>query len=1056
MALSVVAVPYASASGGASWYAYATGAAPSSATTCPETSTANQECTLGEALSLAGAGDTVYLATPGGTGTGEAAYVGNWSVATTGTSASAPLTIEPASGVADPTLSGNGGNSSGCTTSSCDGPVLTIGTDAYVDISAVTFQDADNDTTNVGGAVVNNEGGTLDVSSSTFSGNVALNAGGAIANGDVAGSSGTLTVSGSTFSDNVATSYAGGAIDSGDNTGTGVLSISASTFSANAAHTDGGAIDSGDESGTGTLTISGSTFSGNAVTSADGGAIDSGDHSGTGTLSVSTSTFSANTAVSGGAIDSGDNTATGTLTISTSTFSDNTATGYDGGAIDSGDGGTDALTVTSSTFSANRAQTDGGAIDSGDGGNATLSVSGSTFSGNTATGYDGGAIDNGDDDGTDTLTATSSTFSANTAGVDGGAIDNGDFGGTGTLSVSRSTFSGNLSTDRGGAIDNGDLSGNGTLSVTSSTFSANSSGADGGAINSGDDSGTGTLNVTSSTFSANSSGADGGAIDEGDYGGTGRAAIVASTFAGNTLTATANTMVAHNGATIDNGDNKQASGGGSSTLAVAADILDGSCGQGGGTWDDAGYNVGSDDSCFSPTPAGTDNDSAGTGLASLLGALGDNGGPTETLLPLPGNPAVGLIPDGTSASVGGTSELLCPTTDQRGVTSASGQPCNAGSVQQGGFLAEAHTYSATEGTELTEPSGALLAGIVDDNPGATSWTAELSSTASDGTAVVNLDGSFTYTPKAGFVGTDSFSYALKDNLGYTSVPAPVTINVATSSVPTTTAPAVEVPAPTTTTTTTAAAPPTEPFPHANVSYPNGAIVGFGGKDYVLAGGRAFVASAAELGGVEKVDHAKALTAPAGAAPPTATAPRSGTLLSTRAVNGTTAIYVAGADGELHEFSTPGQFSRDGYDPTLVVTVPSLGGLRVGSSAGAAGPAVTALATRADGAVVDSSGTFFVFAGGRAFGVSTPAVLVTVRRADKATVLDGSVSSAEAGAAVASGALLSAPGKVYVSYQGDLYPFKGKRQLTADGYGGTGAVPVPGTGGLSVSATYSGA
>ena len=46
-------------------------------------------------------------------------------------------------------------------------------------------------------------------------------------------------------------------------------------------------------------------------------------------------------------------------------------------------------------------------------------------------------------------------------------------------------------------------------------------------------------------------------------------------------------------------------------------------------------------------------------------------------------------------------------------------------------------------------------------------------------------------------------------------------------------------------------------------------------------------------------------------------------------------------------------------------------------------------------------------------------------------------------------LLSAPGKVYVSYQGDLYLFKAKAQLAEDGYGGTAAVPVPGTGGLNV-------
>jgi hypothetical protein len=49
-----------------------------------------------------------------------------------------------------------------------------------------------------------------------------------------------------------------------------------------------------------------------------------------------------------------------------------------------------------------------------------------------------------------------------------------------------------------------------------------------------------------------------------------------------------------------------------------------------------------------------------------LGALGDNGGPTETMLPAAGSPAGGL---GTG----------CPETDQRG--EPRGEPCTAGSVE---------------------------------------------------------------------------------------------------------------------------------------------------------------------------------------------------------------------------------------------------------------------------------------------------------------------------------------------------------------------------------------
>ena len=146
---------------------------------------------------------------------------------------------------------------------------------------------------------------------------------------------------------------------------------------------------------------------------------------------------------------------------------------------------------------------------------------------------------------------------------------------------------------------------------------------------------------------------------------------------------------------------------------------------------------------------------------------------------------------------------------------------------------------------------------------------------------------------------------------------------------------------------------------------------------------------------------------------------------------------------LHRFSTSRQFSRDGFDAALVVTVPSLKGTRVGPSVGAKGATVTALATRADGAIVDSSGTFYVFAGGRAFGIPSPTALAAARAADKATPLTGPIGTAETRASIAGGVLLSDPGKVYVSYQGNLYQLKTQAQLVADGYGGTARGGGPG-------------
>ncbi len=193
-----------------------------------------------------------------------------------------------------------------------------------------------------------------------------------------------------------------------------------------------------------------------------------------------------------------------------------------------------------------------------------------------------------------------------------------------------------------------------------------------------------------------------------------------------------------------------------------------------------------------------------------------------------------------------------------------------------------------------------------------------------------------------------------------------------------------------------------PFPDADVSYPNGAIVSFSGRFYVFAGGRAFrVQSVSALAAVEKVDPAEAEAAPPGTSPPLG-APRPGTLIFTRPVDGTTTIYVAGGDGELHGFATPRQFLSDGYDPALVVTVPNLGQLGVGASAGSEGAAGNALSNNADGALVATSGAYYVFAGGRAFGIPTRAKLAAVRRTDKAHVLVGTVTTAQKSAMLGGG------------------------------------------------------
>jgi predicted outer membrane repeat protein len=305
-------------------------------------STVANACDLTTALADVPPGGTIELVTSGDT----ARYVGNWTVSSSGTSASQPVTIQAESGLdAQPILDGNGplappGQT--CSTPSCVGSILTVPSGAFVNVTGLTFADG------------------IDPAGNTSSGD-----GGAIVSG------GSLTVTGSTFVDN-AGQVAGGAIFSGGPSGTASLTVTGSTFDTNTiadasirGGLGGGAIFNGDGS---TATVSQSTFTNNQVDSGGGGAIDTADGT------------------------NGYAETAGPMTISASTFTGNTAgeqvgMGY-GGAIDSGYGNfrdQGPVTVSDSTFSGNIANTDGGAIDSGDeSGAGTVSVAASTFAFNAA------------------------------------------------------------------------------------------------------------------------------------------------------------------------------------------------------------------------------------------------------------------------------------------------------------------------------------------------------------------------------------------------------------------------------------------------------------------------------------------------------------------------------------------------------------------------------------------------------------------------------------------------------------------------------------------------
>jgi Bacterial Ig domain len=65
----------------------------------------------------------------------------------------------------------------------------------------------------------------------------------------------------------------------------------------------------------------------------------------------------------------------------------------------------------------------------------------------------------------------------------------------------------------------------------------------------------------------------------------------------------------------------------------------------------------------------------------------------------------------------------------------------------------------------------------DPNPSNVCCTAALAAAPGHGSAVVNADGSFTYTPSTGFAGKDSLTYTLTDSDGNVSAPATVNVTV---------------------------------------------------------------------------------------------------------------------------------------------------------------------------------------------------------------------------------------------------------------------------------------
>jgi len=344
----------------------------------------------------------------------------------------------------------------------------------------------------------------------------------------------------------------------------------------------------------------------------------------------------------GGTVKILDSDGPANLTINDLTVVNGTDTNdSDGGGIE----GEATVTVNRSTFRDNHAdQDEGGAVDADN-----IRVTDTTFEGNTASDQGGALKSEEDGPGTGTIDVDPSVFTGNHAGSDGGAIDSDE-----ALTITNSTFSENASDGDGGAVDTSDEAA--ALTVTGSTFAGNTATEDGSAMEA-----EGVVNVTNSTITANQTTATDGTTDGGAINSeVGDVTLTYVTMAGNI----ANAGVAEDVRAFDNSIEPAGPG----TLTSFGTVIAGAqCDLNGGTTSSSySYETGS--SCGFTGTGDTQN-----GADPLLGALGDNGGPTPTMLPQSGSPLIDAIP------VAACDPTV--TVDQRGVTRPQQNGCDIGAVE---------------------------------------------------------------------------------------------------------------------------------------------------------------------------------------------------------------------------------------------------------------------------------------------------------------------------------------------------------------------------------------
>lgn len=415
---------------------------------------------------------------------------------------------------------------------------------------------------------------------------------------------------------------------------------------------------------------------------------------------------------------------TGTISLTSGALAiakDLTLTGPGAASLSLNGGGSDRIfqvTGATSFTLQNLTLANGAAIGGGalvDNAAANTSISGCVFNANNALGGGGAILSSG------TLGISDSVFSGNSAiGLFGGAI----FASGGNVSISNTLFSGN-SAPAGGAIANGGL-----MTLSNVTLNGNTATTAGGAVYAAN--GT-TLNLLNASIGGNSAAGDGGGI----------------AAASGAVVNLKNSLVANNTAALS-----------------GADIF--------GIVVSQGYNlIGSaTGATIGGDPTGNLTGTSAAPVNPLLGALANNGGPTQTLALLFGSPAI------DSGTCGGA-----PAADQRGMARPQNGLCDIGAYERGVPASVTVTSGTPQSTPINTAFATALSAKVADalgtaldgvsiafaGPGSGAGMAAGGSRSTDGSGIASFSASANGTAGAygvtATVNAHTASFSLSNSLG---------------------------------------------------------------------------------------------------------------------------------------------------------------------------------------------------------------------------------------------------------------------------------------------------